>query len=140
MTGQENNKAGKVNPSMSVSWIYRSNGLIFMILVLGSLLVERPGVTLGVMTGGILSIINFVALAKIGSTLSRPGINAMTLSLKVFLKFLLLGAAIAAVMFLLPIEPLSFVIGISVTVFSIIIGGMLHAFSIPSVKPESTDA
>lgn len=116
-----------------------TNLLVAILLTLGSLLFKRTDVTLGVALGAAISLLNFQIFLRIArKALNGDGISVSMVPRFGF-KFLVLAAIVAYVLLVLPVEPIAFVVGISITLVSISLSGALSLGAV-SESPESTDA
>ena len=81
--------------------VERTEWLILAILVLGSLVFWNWHVTVGVIIGGVIVILNFRALRKIFESGFSEGRISGSVLVKYVIKFLAVLAAVAGVVFLL---------------------------------------
>jgi hypothetical protein len=92
------------------------------VLVLGSLAFRSLPITLGVLAGGLLACINFVAIQKVVAKLvaETPQSKAVPAALSM-VKFIVLAGAVYAALSSRHIDPIGFVVGLSSVVITIVI-------------------
>ena len=116
----------EVKKDSRLSSIERKNLIILPVLTLGSIWFQSPRATLGVLLGGVISILNFWLLRRIiqGGLQSRE--NRPAFAMSYVLKF----AALVAVVFLVicshVVDALGFVIGLSTVFVSIALDGFVQ--------------
>jgi hypothetical protein len=103
---------------MRLAAVERTQWLILAILILGSLVFWDWHVTLGVIIGGVIVILNFKALRMIFESGFSEGRISGSVFVKYAVKFLALLAAVAGVVFLLPgvVNLVAFFVGL-LTIF-----------------------
>lgn len=132
---------GKAGKGEQITWIRRCNWVLLLVLSAASFfLFDDIEISLGVMIGGVVSVVNFVAVSRFGASLLGGGTNKAALSAKIIIKLLLLMGTVIVVVLYFPVDPIAFLVGISISVFSICIGTLVSMFKSPTSNPESTDA
>lgn len=104
-------------------------GFWALLLVLGGIFYHSFPVMLGLFLGGLIVVLNFFWLTR----LIRRAFQDRTRPSKSFfvkfgLKFLLLLAIVAFVIYFTPVNPVAFLAGLSVSVFGITVEGLLGVF------------
>lgn len=132
---------GKAEKGGQITWIRRCNWVLLLLLSVGSFFFfDDIEISLGILIGGVVSVANFVAVSRIGASLLSGGTNTAALSAKIIIKFLFLMGTVIVVILCCPVDPIAFLVGISISVFSICIGSLVSLFKSPASNPESTDA
>jgi len=108
--------------SLTISAMQTGTFITGVVLVLGSLVFKSLPITLGVLAGGLLAGINFVALQKVvvkitAETSQRKAIPAAV----ALVKFILLAVAIYAALSSKYIDPIGFVVGLSSVVITLVV-------------------
>ncbi|MBI5505468.1 MAG: hypothetical protein HY899_11750 [Deltaproteobacteria bacterium] len=109
-------------------------GLLTAAIGLGSAAVSAiagVGDPLGVLAGGVFATGNFYLIRTLVSRLIRPAADSRSTAFLLFVKFVLLLALIAGVLFQLPISPASFGFGASAVVFAIVLEGVVLGAVLP---------
>jgi hypothetical protein len=111
---------------IKLSSIERTQWIILSLLTLGSLVLWDWRITLGVMIGGIICILNFKALRLIFEGSLSGGKTAGSLFVKYAVKFLALLAAVGGVAFLLQrkINLVAFLVGLLTIFLAIVVEGI----------------
>jgi hypothetical protein len=107
-----------MSKELKLAAVERTQWLILAILTLGSLVFWDWHVTLGVIIGGVIVILNFKALRMIFESGFSEGRISGSVFIKYAIKFLALLAAVAGVVFLLPgvVNLVAFFVGL-LTIF-----------------------
>ena len=126
--------------TQDLTFIRRSNLALYLLLATASLYAGRIEVPLGVMLGGVISILNFNVLSRMVAAATRPGTHAGAFAAKIMMKVLLLMGSVTVTLLWVPVDMIAFVVGLSITFISIGLNGLVNLFRGPSVNPESTDA
>ena len=98
-----------------------------MFLTGGSIFFRILPLTLGVLLGGIIVVLNFKALRKIVGSLDkgRPGdASRIILFFSYLIRFLFVGGLVFLVIFLRITDPVGFLIGLSTVFFGIALEGI----------------
>ncbi len=103
-----------------------SLGLWVLFLIVGGILYHSLPVMLGLFLGGLIVVLNFYWLTR----LVRRAFQERKKPTKIFfvkfgLKFFLLLAIVALVIYFTPVHPIAFLIGLSVSVFGIMGDGLI---------------
>ncbi len=109
-------------------------GLLTAAIGLGSAAVSATagvGDPLGVLAGGAFATGNFYLIRTLVSRLIRPAADSRSTAFLLFVKFVLLLALIAGVLFQLPISPASFGFGASAVVLAIVLEGVMLGTVLP---------
>lgn len=125
---------------MRLASLERTQWFILSFLALGSLAFWDWRITLGVILGGVIIIVNFKALRRIvEGGFSEGGISKSFL-LKYALKFLFLLAAVAGVAFLLRgvINLVAFLVGL-LTIFLAILAEGMRGYRYTNEETDKTD-
>ena len=109
-------------PSSTADAMRRWTCITGAVLVLGSLAFRSLPITLGVLAGGLLACINFVAIQKVVAKLvaETPQSKAVPAALSM-VKFIVLAGAVYAALSSRHIDPIGFVVGLSSVVITIVI-------------------
>ena len=112
--------------------VERTEWLILAILTLGSLVFWNWHVTLGVIIGGVIVILNFRALRKIFESGFSEGRISGSVLVKYVIKFLAVLAAVAGVVFLLHgvVNLVAFFVGLLTIFLAISVVGIKGYWSI----------
>ncbi len=111
---------------IKLSSIERTQWIILALLTLGSLALWDWRITLGVMIGGIICVLNFKALRMIFEGSLSRGKIAGSFFVKYAVKFLALLAAVGGVAFLLQrkINLVAFLVGLLTIFLAIVVEGI----------------
>jgi hypothetical protein len=111
---------------IKLSSIERTQWIILALLTLGSLVLWDWRITLGVMIGGIICILNFKALRLIFEGSLSRGKSAGSFFVKYAVKFLALLAAVGGAAFLLQrkINLVAFLVGLLTIFLAIVVEGI----------------
>jgi hypothetical protein len=111
---------------IKLSSIEKTQWVILALLTLGSLVFWERRITLGVIMGGIICILNFKALRMIFEGGFSRGRNAGSFVIKYAIKFLALLAAVGGVAFLLQrkINLVAFLVGLLTIFLAIVVEGI----------------
>ena len=108
--------------SLTVNAMQTGTFITGVLLVLGSLFFKSLPVTLGVLAGGLLACINFVALQKVVVKITADTAQSKAIPAAVaLLKFILLAVAIYVALSSKYIDPIGFVVGLSSVVITLVI-------------------
>ena len=114
--------------------------LLVGLATLVSLLTWDARVVLGVGLGGVLGAVNFHALRRIMAAIfAAEGSSNRKLAfcgILLTFKFGVLAAALFAVVTYTPVDPLAFIVGVSVVVLSIFIEGFRIILQTPAAQSE----
>ncbi len=93
-----------------------------LVLVLGSLVFRSLPITLGVLAGGLLAGINFVALQKVVVKITAETAQSKAIPAALaLLKFILVAVVIYIVLSSKYIDPVGFVVGLSSVVITLVV-------------------
>ena len=107
---------------MSISAMQTGTFITGMVLVLGSLVFRSLPLTLGVLAGGLLAGINFVALQKVVVKITAETAQSKAIPAALaLLKFILLAVVIYVVLSSRYIDPVGFVVGLSSVVITLVV-------------------
>lgn len=111
---------------IKLSSIEKTQWVILAIFAIGSLALWDWRITLGVLIGGIIVILNFKALRMIFQSGFSQGKSAGSLFVKYAVKFLALFAALGGVVFLLRgvINMMAFLVGLLTIFLAIVVEGI----------------
>ena len=108
--------------SLTVNAMQTGTFITGVLLVLGSLFFKSLPVTLGVLAGGLLACINFVALQKVVVKITADTAQSKAIPAAVaLLKFILLAVAIYVALSSKYIDPIGFVVGLSSVVITLVV-------------------
>ena len=108
--------------SLTVNAMQTGTFITGVLLVLGSLFFKSLPVTLGVLAGGLLACINFVALQKVVVKITADTVQSKAIPAAVaLLKFILLAVAIYVALSSKYIDPIGFVVGLSSVVITLVV-------------------
>ena len=108
--------------SLTVNAMQTGTFITGVLLVLGSLFFKSLPVTLGVLAGGLLACINFVALQKVVVKITADTAQSKVIPAAVaLLKFILLAVAIYVALSSKYIDPIGFVVGLSSVVITLVV-------------------
>ena len=108
--------------SLTVNAMQTGTFITGVLLVLGSLFFKSMPVTLGVLAGGLLACINFVALQKVVVKITADTAQSKAIPAAVaLLKFILLAVAIYVALSSKYIDPIGFVVGLSSVVITLVV-------------------
>ena len=108
--------------SLTVNAMQTGTFITGVLLVLGSLFFKSVPVTLGVLAGGLLACINFVALQKVVVKITADTAQSKAIPAAVaLLKFILLAVAIYVALSSKYIDPIGFVVGLSSVVITLVV-------------------
>ena len=116
------------------------NGVVFALMLLIGAAYDDDQVLAGLAVGGLTSAVNLELMARIHRGLLAPGGNPGALAAKVMIKFTGLLLLVGAMLIKLPLNPIAFAVGFSVTFVSMGIGGVLLGFGSTSTDPGNSDA
>ncbi|UCC66384.1 MAG: ATP synthase subunit I [Deltaproteobacteria bacterium] len=125
---------------MRLASLERTQWVILSFLALGSLAFWDWRITLGVIIGGVIIIVNFKALRRIVERGFSEGGVSKSFLLKYALKFLFLLAAVAGVAFLLQgvINLVAFLVGL-LTIFLAILAEGMRGYRYTNEETDKTD-
>lgn len=118
----------------------RLNALVFGVMILLGVAYEDDQVLVGLAVGGLTSLVNLELMVRIHRGLLAPGSNPGALAAKVMLKFTGLLLLVGVMLIKLPLNPIAFAVGFSVTFVSMGIGGVLLGFGSTSTDPGNSNA
>jgi nitrate reductase NapE component len=116
----------EVEKGSRLTSIERNNTIILLVLTLGSLCCKSHTVTLGVLLGGVIVILNFWLLRRIVEGGLRKSKNRPALVMSYFLKFAALVAVIFWVIYSGIVDTLGFVVGLSTVFIGIALDGFVQ--------------
>lgn len=126
--------------SKFIRMVFISSVFIYLLAVLSSVLYQDSKFALGIVLGGLLSLLNFFIMVKIIRKLLSPdNTHKNGLALKMLGKMFLLFMFITGSLFWMPINPIGFLFGLSIIVLSIAIASLIFLLSNKIVKSEFTD-
>ncbi len=122
----------------TVQWC---NWLLLLALTVGSLLLAyEKRTTLGVVTGGLISVGNFALLVRILRPVRERATSGAAIGVKLSFKFLFLMTMVAVLLLSGQVDPIGFAVGLSVAVVSVLGVSLIHAAGYPGMNSETTDA
>ena len=101
--------------------------------------VSGVGDPLGVLAGGAFATGNFYLIRMLVSRLIRPSADRKGAAFVLSVKFILLLALIAGVLFQLPISPVSFGFGASAVVLAIVLEGVVLGVALPDPSDDEAE-
>jgi hypothetical protein len=108
--------------SRSISAMRTGTFITGLVLVLGSLVFRSLPITLGVLAGGLLAGINFVALQKVVVKITAETAQSKAIPAALaLLKFILVAVVIYIVLSSKYIDPVGFVVGLSSVVITLVV-------------------
>ncbi|MGD9212446.1 MAG: ATP synthase subunit I [Desulfobacteraceae bacterium] len=111
-----------------ISFVTRSNWIIFVVVSLLGLILTTPAFTLGIVFGGLIVTINFHLLARtLKRALTPPFLSSHNVILaKYYLRFIISGVIIFFLIKYQVVNPLGLFIGLSVVVASIMLATLIE--------------
>jgi hypothetical protein len=108
---------------------FLSLGLWLIFLIIGGVVFRTFAVFLGLFLGGLIVVLNFFWLTRLvrRAFLDRKKPSKIFF-VKFGLKFFLLLAIVALVIYFTPVHPIAFLAGLSVSVFGIMLDGLMGVF------------
>ena len=127
--------------SPSIHRIERLNYVLAIVVTLIGLITQSRGITLGLMIGAGLTCLNFFVLRKlvVKWTAEAASGKAGNTALLMLPKMVALMGAVAVAVLFLPIDVVSFVIGYSIFIVSIVIESAYSALAAPPPPESNTD-
>lgn len=116
----------EVKQDSRLASIEKKNLMILPVLTLGSIWCQSPRVTLGVLLGGGIAILNFWLLRRIIQGGLRSRENRPAFAISYVLKFTALAVVVYLIVCFHVVDALGFVIGLSTLFVSIALDGFMQ--------------
>ncbi|MFH2012627.1 MAG: ATP synthase subunit I [Pseudomonadota bacterium] len=122
----KSNGESEVKEESRLTSIQRNNVIILLVLTLGSIFYRSFAVTMGVLLGGCIIILNFWFLRKIIEGGFKKRDNAAAFAVSYFFKFAALVAVIFFIIYSGIVNTLALVVGLSTVFISIALDGFIQ--------------
>ena len=110
---------------------YLGIGYGILFLILGGIIFRSWTVVLGVFLGALIMVVDFFWLTRlVRQAFLMKGKPTGGFFLKFGLKFIFLLAIVALVIYFTPMNPIAFLVGLSVSVFGIVTDGIIRMFRV----------
>ncbi len=118
----------EIQKEQRITTIERNNAIVLAVLTLGSIFFKSLTVTLGVLVGGIIIIVNFWFLHKIVERIIKKADKGAFFAFSYIFKFIALIAILFAVIYSGFVDILGLIVGLSTVFFGIALDGFVQVF------------
>ncbi|MDY6853896.1 MAG: ATP synthase subunit I [Thermodesulfobacteriota bacterium] len=118
----------EIHKEQRMTAIERNNAIIFAVLALGSIFFKSLAVTLGVVIGGIIIIVNFWFLRKIAERIIKKSDKGAFFVFSYIFKFIALIAILFVVIYSGIVDIIGLIVGLSTVFLGIALDGFVQVF------------
>ena len=118
----------EIQKEQRIPSIERNNAIILAVLTLGSIYFKSLAVTLGVLAGGIIIIVNFWLLRKIVERIIKKADKGAFFALSYIFKFIALSAILFAIIYSGVVDIIGLIVGLSTVFLGIALEGFVQVF------------
>ena len=118
----------EIQKEQRITSIERNNAIILAVLTLGSVYFKSLSVTLGVLAGGIIIIVNFWFLRKIVERIIKKADKGAFFAFSYIFKFTALLAILFAIIYSGIVDIIGLIVGLSTVFLGIALDGFVQVF------------